>query len=60
MFRLGAEAGLREVHSVPAVEIPLLPEQRRAIVRWRNEGGPIRKAARKIPREPDLHEITLH
>jgi len=56
VFRLGAEAGLHEVHPVQAVEIPiLLHMQRQAIVGWRDEDGLAYEAARKI-----LHEIPLH
>lgn len=60
MFRLGGEAGLREVHPVQAVEILLLDAQRQAIVRWRSESGLAPEAVRRILRESDLHEITLH
>ncbi len=60
MFRLGAEAGLREVHPVQTVEILLLDAQRQATVRWRSRSRLAPEAVRRILRESDLHEITLH
>lgn len=59
--RRTSSAGAKSLFTeLTQIERQLLQAQRQAIVRLRNEGGLTHEAARKILRELDLNEITLH